>query len=68
MLLTLQENGKTFFYPPQDFATFFYQAGVDFYSSDGMRNQLSEEAAIEPFEASAAIDGIQFASRCTDVY
>ncbi|GBF71794.1 hypothetical protein PA598K_00006 [Paenibacillus sp. 598K] len=50
LLPTLQENGKTLYYPAKEFAPFFYQAGVDFYAADGMSTRLGEEAAVAPFE------------------
>lgn len=50
ILPTLQENFKTFYFPPKDFIPFFYQRGLDFYSQDGMNTTLRTEEAIEPFK------------------
>lgn len=49
MLPTLQENGKTMYYPPKEFLPFFYQNNADFYSKDGLRTTLDTDGAIAGF-------------------
>jgi ABC-type glycerol-3-phosphate transport system substrate-binding protein len=50
MLPTLQENGKTMYYPTRDFLPFFYQNNANFYSPDGLRATLDSDAAIKGFK------------------
>jgi len=50
MLPTLQENGKTMFYPTKEFLPFFYQNNASFYTEDGLRTALDSEEAIAGFK------------------
>lgn len=49
LLPSLQERGKTFYYPAKEFVPFFYQRGMDFYTADGMSSHLHDEKATEAF-------------------
>jgi len=50
MLPTLQQNGYNFYAPPNDFTTFLYQNGAEFFSADGMRTALSSPEAFAGFK------------------
>ncbi|UVI28363.1 extracellular solute-binding protein [Paenibacillus spongiae] len=50
MLPTLQDNGKTFFYPAKEFAMPFYQHGTEFYTPDGMNAKLNDNPSITAFK------------------
>src|SRR5690606_39091303 len=50
MLPTLLQNHYNFYIEPKDFATFFYQHGVELYAPGGLRTALSEPEAYEAFK------------------
>jgi len=50
ILPTLQEKGMTMFYPTKDYLPFFYQNGEDFYSADGLTNNLGSNASVKAFK------------------
>ncbi|MCD9026174.1 extracellular solute-binding protein [Cohnella silvisoli] len=50
MLPTLQENGMTMYYPTKDFTPFFYQNDAEFYTSDGLTNNLGSANALKAFK------------------
>ncbi|UVI32947.1 extracellular solute-binding protein [Paenibacillus spongiae] len=47
---TLLEKGMTFYYPPGDFTTIFYQNGAEFWDETGMKNKLGDEKAVKAFK------------------
>jgi ABC-type glycerol-3-phosphate transport system substrate-binding protein len=49
MLPTLQQNGYDFNIP-QDYLTFFYQHGAEFYSKDGLKSGLDSVQGFEAFK------------------
>lgn len=50
MLPTLQQNGYNFYVPTNDFITFIYQNGAEFFSADGMSTALSSPEAFKGFK------------------
>lgn len=51
MLPTLLQNRYNFFVDPKDFATIFYQRGVELYEADGLGNALHRPEAYDAFRA-----------------
>ncbi|MCQ6557471.1 extracellular solute-binding protein [Paenibacillus mendelii] len=47
---TLLEKGMTFYYPPADFTTIFYQNGAEFWDETGMKNMLGEAKSVKAFK------------------
>ncbi|CAM3609311.1 extracellular solute-binding protein [Marinicrinis lubricantis] len=50
MLPTLQQNGYNFHIPYNDYMTFLYQYGAEFYEEDGMASDLDSPEAFEGFK------------------
>lgn len=50
MLPTLQQNNYNFFIPHNEFLTFIYQNGADFYTQDGMKTALDSPEAFQSFK------------------
>lgn len=50
MMPTLLEKGMTFYYPPGDFATIFYQNGAEFWDRSGMSSYLGDTASANAFK------------------
>ncbi|MBH5317426.1 extracellular solute-binding protein [Paenibacillus sp. GSMTC-2017] len=50
LLPTLQQNFMNFYVNPQDFTTYFYQNGVEFYEPGGIRTGLDTPQAYEAFK------------------
>lgn len=50
MLPTLQQNGYNFHIPFDDYMTFMYQHGAEFYTEDGMQTALDSPEAFSGFK------------------
>jgi ABC-type glycerol-3-phosphate transport system substrate-binding protein len=50
MLPTLQQNGYNFYAPNNDYITFLYQNGAEFFTGDGMQSALSTPEAFRGFK------------------
>lgn len=50
MLPTLQQNGYNFFIPLNEYLTFVYQNGADFYANDGMTTGLDSPEGFRAFK------------------
>ncbi|MBP1997111.1 ABC transporter substrate-binding protein, partial [Paenibacillus eucommiae] len=50
MLPTLQQNGYNFYVPTDDFITFLYQNGAEFFNKDGLSTALSTPEAFKGFK------------------
>lgn len=50
MLPTLQQNGYNFHIPYNDYMTFLYQYGAEFYTADGMKTALDSPEAFTGFK------------------
>lgn len=50
LLPALQQNFANFYVNPKEFTYFFYQRGVDFYTSDGARTELDRPEAYQAFK------------------
>lgn len=50
MLPTLQQNGFNFHIPYNDYLTFLYQHGAEFYTEDGMQTALDTPEAFKGFK------------------
>lgn len=50
LLPTLQQNFMNFYINPKEFATYFYQNGVDFYEPGGLKSALDTPTAYKAFK------------------
>ncbi len=50
MMPTLQQNGYNFYVPPNDYVTFMYQNGAEFFDRGGLRTALDSPAAFQGFK------------------
>lgn len=50
MLPTLQQNGYNFYVPTDDFITFLYQNGAEFFNKDGLSTALGTPEAFKGFK------------------
>lgn len=50
MLPTLQQDNMDFYFPANDFSTFIYQNGADFFTEDGMKSGLDSPEAFQGFK------------------
>lgn len=50
LLPTLQQNGYNFFVPLNEYLTFIYQNGADFYANDGMQTGLNSPEGFQGFK------------------